>query len=182
MVFARSRRPTFCLTAISLALAVGLLAVAGWALPFGGGWAAVVPVMLAGVALAVTTRMIRRLRHWPPSRLGLFADRLVLLQGPVEMQAPWELVETASLAAGLDGAPGDWPELRLTDRLTVRLAQGQTIILRPAVFGLEPVACRDLVLRLRDDSSLRTRLPEFDSMLDLVSRPPRMGALIRPQL
>ena len=182
MVFARSRRPTYFLAAVSLALAVGLLAVAGWALALGSGWAAVLAVMLAGGALAGMTRMIRRLRHWPPSRLGLFADRLVLIQGQVEMQAPWELVETASLVAAAEGGPAEWPQLRLTDRLTVRLAQGRSISLRPAVFGLEPVACRDLVLRLRDEPSLRSRLPEFDSMLDLVSRPPRIGALIRPQL
>jgi hypothetical protein len=182
LVFARSRRPTYLLAAVSLALAVGLLALAGWALALGSGWASVLAAMLAGVALAVMTRMIRRLRHWPPSRLGLFADRLVLIQDQVEMQAPWELVETATLVATTEGAPAEWPELRLTDRLTVRLAQGRSITLRPAVFGLEPVACRDVVLRLRDDPSLRTRLPEFDSMLDLLSRPPRIGALIRPQL
>ncbi|MBJ7598865.1 hypothetical protein [Candidatus Nephthysia bennettiae] len=165
-----------------MAVAAGLLALAGWALVLGSGWAAVVVTMLAGVALAVTTRMIRRLRHWPPSRLGLFADRLVLIHGQVEMQAPWDLVETATLVSAADGSPAGWKALRLTDRLTVRLAQGRSISLRPAVFGLEPAACRDLVLRLRDDVYLRGRLPEFDSMLDLVSRPPRIGALIRPQL
>jgi hypothetical protein len=182
VVFARSRRPTFVLAAVSMAVAAGLLTLAGWALALGSGWAAVVVTMLAGVALAVMTRMIRRLRYWPPSRLGLFADRLVLIQGQVEMQAQWELVETATLVSVADGAPAGLAALRLTDRLTVRLAQGRSISLRPAVFGLEPAACRDLVLRLRDDVYLRERLPEFDSMLDLVSRPPRIGALIRPQL
>jgi hypothetical protein len=182
LVFARSRRPTFFLAAVSMAVAAGLLALAGWAVALGSGWAAVVAIMLAGVALAVMTRMIRRLRHWPPSRLGLFADRMVLIQGQVEMQAPWELVETATLVSTADGSPAGWAALRLTDRLTVRLAQGRSISLRPAVFGLEPAACRDLVLRLRDDVYLRGRLPEFDSMLDLVSRTPRIGALIRPQL
>jgi hypothetical protein len=181
VVFARSRRPTCFLAAISLAIAAALLAVAGWSLELGSGWAAVVAGMMAGVALAVMTRMARRLRHWPPSRLGLFADRMVLIQGQVEMQAPWELVETATLAA-TDNGGAEWPELRLTDRLTLRLAHGRTISLRPAVFGLEPVACRDLVLRLRDDTSLRRRLPEFDSMLDLVARPPRIGGPTRPQL
>jgi membrane protein implicated in regulation of membrane protease activity len=184
LVFARSRRPTFFLAAVSMAVAAGLLALSVWALVLGSGWAAVVATMIAGVALAVTTRMIRRLRHWPPSRLGLFADRLVVIQGQVEMQAPWELVETATLvSAAEEGAPAaGLTPLRLTDRLTVRLAQGRSISLRPAVFGVEPAACRDLVLRLRDDVYLRGRLPEFDSMLDLVSRPPRIGALIRPQL
>jgi hypothetical protein len=181
LVFARSRRPTCFLAALSLGLAAGLLALAGWTLELGSGWAAVVAAMMAGVALAVMTRMIRRLRHWPPSRLGLFADRMVLIQCQVEMQAPWELVETATLAS-TEGGDADWPELRLTDRLTLRLAHGRSISLRPAVFGLEPAACRDLVLRLRDDTSLRCRLPEFDSMLDLVARPPRIGGPTRPQL
>src|SRR2546425_8567825 len=113
--------------AIALARAAALLGGAAWLLVNGSGWAAMVASMLAGVALAVMTRMIRRLRHWPPSRLGLFADRMVLIQGLVEMQAPWELVETASLVATAEGAPADWPELRLTDRLTVRLAQGRSI-------------------------------------------------------
>lgn len=182
MVFARSRRPTYLLAAIALGMAVALLAAAGAFLAMGNGWAALIPAMLAGVALAVLTRMIRRLRHWPPSRLGLFADRLVLIQGPVEMQAPWELVETATLASSVDREGGGWADLRLSDRLTVRMAQGRSISLRPVVFGLEPAACRDVVLRLRDDAALRARLPEFDSMLDLVGRPLQTGDLIRPQL
>jgi hypothetical protein len=182
VVFARSRRPTYLLAAIALGVAVALLAAASSLLLLGSGWAAVIAAMLAGVALAVLTRMIRRLRHWPPSRLGLFADRLVLIQGPVEMQAPWELVETATLASSVEGEGSGWSELRLSDRLTVRLAQGRSISLRPVVFGLEPAACRDVVLRLRDDKTLRARLPEFDSMLDLVGRPLQTGELIRPQL
>jgi hypothetical protein len=170
------------LAAIALGVAVALLGAAGAFLVLGSGWTALIPAMLAGVALAVLTRMIRRLRHWPPSRLGLFADRLVLIQGPVEMQAPWELVETATLASSVDREGAGWSDLRLSDRLTVRMAQGRSITLRPVVFGLEPAACRDVVLRLRDDAALRARLPEFDSMLDLVGRPLQTGDLIRPQL
>jgi hypothetical protein len=156
--------------------------MAGWLLLLGSIGAGVIAAMLAAVALAVMTRMIRRLLHWPPSRLGIFADRLVLIQAELEMQAPWELVEGATLVSSADAAPTAWRELRLTDRLTVRLANGRSMTLRPVVFGLEPVACRDLVLSLRDDVSLRARLPEFDSMLDLVARPPQIGGLIRPKL
>src|SRR2546429_9982533 len=101
-------------------MAVALLAAAGAFLLLGNGWAALIPSMLAGVALAVVTRMIRRLRHWPPSRLGVFADRLVLVQGRVEMQAPWEMVATATLAAPQDAEVPGWSELRLTERLPVR--------------------------------------------------------------
>ena len=168
--------------AFALALAAALLGAGAWLVRHGGGWAALIAAMLAGVALAVLTRMIRRLRHWPPSRLGLFADRLVMVQGRLEMQAPWELVETATLASSVDREGGGWADLRLSDRLTVRMAQGRSISLRPVVFGLEPAACRDVVLRLRDDAALRARLPEFDSMLDLVGRPLQTGDLIRPQL
>ena len=180
MVFARSRRPTFLFAAIALALAAALLGGAAWLLVNGSGWAAMVASMLAGVALAVVARMIRRLRHWPPSRLGAFADRLVLVQGRVEMQAPWEMVETATLAAPKDAEVPGWSELRLTDLLRVRLRQGRTFSLRPAVFGLEASACRDLVLKLRDDPTLRAQFPEFDSMLDLETRPIHTGGLTGP--
>jgi hypothetical protein len=182
LVFARSRRPTYIFGAAALAVAAALLVAAVWLLELGNSWAAVPPAMLAGVALAVFFRMVRRLRHWPPSRLGLFADRLVLVQGPVEMQAPWDLVETATLAASPDAGGMSWTELKLSDRLTLKLRQGRSITLRPVVFGLDPAACRDVVLRLRDDAALRSRLPEFDSMLDLVARPLQTGDLIRPQL
>jgi hypothetical protein len=182
LVFARSRRPTYVFAAFALALAAALLGAGAWFVRHGSGWAALIAAMLAGVALAVLTRMIRRLRHWPPSRLGLFADRLVMVQGPVEMQAPWELVEWATLASAQDAEIPGWSELRLTDRLRVGLRQGRTFSLRPAVFGLEAEACRDLVLRLRDDPSLRARLPEFDSMLDLENRPPHTGGLTHSPL
>jgi hypothetical protein len=44
------------------------------------------------------------------------------------------------------------------------------------------VACRDLILRLRDDAKMRARLPEFDSALDLSERPVVTGELITPHL
>ena len=60
-----------------------------------------------------------------------------------------------------------WPEVRLTDRLTIRLRRARPLSFRPNAFGLEPVACRDLILELRDDPDRRLQLPEFDSELDL---------------
>jgi len=106
----------------------------------------------------------------------------VLVQGRTELQAQWDLVETVTLADQGDWAAARWPELSLTDRLTVRLRPARRFSFRPATFGVEPAACRDLVLRLRDERALRDRLPEFDSALDLMSRPLHMGELIRPEL
>jgi hypothetical protein len=39
-----------------------------------------------------------------------------------------------------------------------------------------------LILRLRDDSKLRARLPEFDSARDLAISPVVAGELIEPRL
>ena len=53
---------------------------------------------------------------------------------------------------------------------------------KPALFGLAPAACRDLILRLRDDDRLRARLPEFDSARDLTISPIVSGELIEPRI
>ena len=58
----------------------------------------------------------------------------------------------------------------------------QAVGFKPAQFGLHPVACRDLILRLRDDSRLRGRLPEFDSVRDLAVSEVMSGELIEPRL
>ena len=55
-------------------------------------------------------------------------------------------------------------------------------MLRPADFGLAPSGCRDLILKLRDELEVRSRLPEFDSALDLSERPVYAGELITPRL
>jgi hypothetical protein len=44
------------------------------------------------------------------------------------------------------------------------------------------MACRDLILKLRDDPKLRVRLPEFDSLRDLAISPVVAGELIEPRL
>ena len=182
MIFARSSRYTYVLGAVSLVLGGALYCAAGWLLWIGRGWTALLPWMLGTVALTVLARMVRRIRRWPLSRLGLFRDRLVLVQGPVELQAAWDMIDTATLARQGEWGAMEWPEVRLSDRLTVRMRPARSFSFRPATFGLEPAACRDLVLRLRDERPLRARLPEFDSALDLSRRPLQTGELIRPQL
>lgn len=182
MLFARSRRATYLLAAAAGLTAGVLFSAAGWLLLVDSPWSALPPAMLGVVALAVVARMARRIRRWPPSRLGFFRDRLVLVQGPIELQAAWDMVVGATLARQGETGSLEWPEISLTDRLTVRLEASRSFSFRPATFGLEPAACRDLVLRLRDDGQLRTRLPEFDSELDLSRRPLQTGDLIRPQL
>ena len=72
--------------------------------------------------------------------------------------------------------------LKLTDRLTVQFKSEAPLSFKPALFGLEPAACRDLILRLRDDPKLRARLPEFDSLRDLAISPVVAGELIEPRL
>lgn len=182
MIFARSNAPTVTFGATSLAVAVTLVAWAAALAVVGYRLASLVLGMLAAVALAVVVRTARRLRRWPISRLGLFRDRLVLVQGRMELQAAWDQVETATLADQGDWSAGRWPGLALTDRLTIWLRSARRFSFRPASFGLDPGACRDLVLRLRDEPALRLRLPEFDSILDLSTRPVQTGQLIHPQL
>jgi hypothetical protein len=138
----------------ALALAVGALGGAGL-----GAW--------AGWGLAT----------WPSGKLGLFRDRLVVIQGRHEMRAVWSLIETITLSE-----PAAWPNVRLTDRLTISFTNEPPLILKPARFGLDPPACRDLMIRLRDDSRLRARLPEFDSVRDLAISPVVAGELIEPRL
>jgi hypothetical protein len=78
--------------------------------------------------------------------------------------------------------PDSWPKVRMTDRLTLRFRNETPLSFKPARFGLEPAACRDLILRLRDDTRLRSRLPEFDSARDLTISPIVAGELIKPRL
>ena len=182
MVFVRSRRSTGLFAGAALGVMLVLAGSAGLLAAIHRLLAALVAAMLALVSGAVLLRTLIRLRRWPTARLGFFRDRLVLVQGRTELQAQWELVETVTLADQGDWSAGRWPEVRLTDRLTVRVQAGRRFSFRPATFGVEPAACRDLVLRLRDEPQLRDKLPEFDSILDLSSRPLHAGDLARPEL
>ncbi len=102
---------------------------------------------------------------------------MVVVQGRHEMRALWDLMESVTLSD-----PDSWPKVRVTDRLTIRIRNEPAFGLKPAHFGLEPAACRDLILRLRDDAGLRARLPEFDSARDLAIAPIVSGELIKPGL
>jgi hypothetical protein len=116
-----------------------------------------------------------RLLRWPPARLCLFRDRILVVRGRTATAALWDKVTVATLAVS-GPARGVLPEVKLGNRLTLVLeAPARPVTLRPADFGLEPVACRDLLLRLRDDPDARARLPEFDSALDLRGRPVTAG-------
>jgi hypothetical protein len=178
VIYVRSRRSVTTLGASGLLCAVvfGALAVGAAGLP--AGWVAAVVLGAAaagGVVMAGWAAL--RLRSWPPGRLGFFRDRLVVIQGRHELRAVWERVDTVTL-----GDPNAWPRVRITDRLTIRFRNEPPVSFKPALFGLEPAACRDLIVRLRDDERLRARLPEFDSVRDLAVSPIVVGELIEPRL
>jgi hypothetical protein len=138
--------------------------------------------MLAALPLAMLARALRALRRWPASVLGLFRDRVALVQNRTEVQAPWAHVAGATLADQSEWGSLRWPELRITERLTVRLRSGRTFSFRPRTYGLDPGACRDLFLRVRDDAEFRSGLPEFDSLLDMALRPLHAGLTPNPRL
>ena len=181
MVFARSNRSTARFGLAALAVALALTAAGAAALLRGDDPAALLLGLIAVVALAALARTALHLRRWPRGRLGFFRDRLALVQGRTELHARWEQLETVTRADQGDWAASHWPEITLTDRLTLRLRPNRRISFRPATFGVEPAACRDLMLRLRDDVALRRRLPEFHAD-DLDSMPLHAGELVRPDL
>lgn len=167
---------TLAVAGLASTLLFGALMVVSFMLPQAG---------VAGVALGagalgavgLAAWALLRLRAWPPGQLGFFRDRLLVIQGKHEMRAIWSAMESVTLSE-----PGTWPKVRLTDRLTIHLRNEPALAFKPALFGLEPVGCRDLILRLRDDAGLRSRLPEFDSLRDLAMSPVVAGELIEPRL
>ena len=176
MIYVRSRRSIVTLGGISfICLAVfGLVAVLATLLP--EGWVAAVPLGAGAVGAAVALMWAAiQLHSWPSSKLGFFRDRIVVVHGRHEMRAMWELMESVTLSD-----PDTWPKVRVTDSLTIRFRNEPPLGFKPAHFGLEPAACRDLILRLRDDDRLRARLPEFDSVRDLTVAPIVSGELIKP--
>ncbi|MGH7762816.1 MAG: hypothetical protein ACREOM_00150 [Candidatus Dormibacteraceae bacterium] len=174
----RSRRSILTLGAAGLACALVFGVVAAVAFEVRSSAIAGIPLLAGALcSAAVTVWEAIHLTRWPSGKLALFRDRLVVIQGRHEVRAVWALMETITLAE-----PSAWPDLRLTDRLTIHSRNEAPITFRPSTFGLEPVACRDLILRLRDDSKLRSRLPEFDSARDLAMAPVVAGELIEPRL
>jgi hypothetical protein len=178
MIYVRSRRPIVTLGASGLAFALLFALLAAGAARLPGGWVASIALAAGSIAAtAVTASAALKLRSWPLGRLGLFRDRIVIIQGRHEIRAVWNRMETVTLAD-----PGAWPDLHLTDRLTIQFRNEPPVGFKPAQFGLQPVACRDLILRLRDDAKLRGRLPEFDSVRDLAVTDVMAGELIEPRL
>jgi hypothetical protein len=178
LIYVRSRRSIVTLAALGLACALGFAALAAAAMALPTGWVAGLPLAagsLGGLLIAGWGGW--RLKTWPSGKLGFFRDRLVVILGRHEMRAVWASMETVTLSK-----PDSWPHVKLTDRLTLNLKNEPAISFKPAQFGLAPVACRDLILRLRDDSRLRARLPEFDSARDLAMSPVVAGELIEPRL
>jgi hypothetical protein len=178
LIYVRSHRSTVTLGIAGLAWAAvfGVLAVGAYRMPEGPLAALALAAGAAG-GVATAARAAFRLGSWPPGRLGLFRDRLLVIQGRHEMRALWSNMEAVTLSE-----PHAWPRVRLTDRLTIRLTNEQPLVLKPALFGLQPGACRDLILELRDNPKLRQRLPEFDSLRDLAISPVVAGELIEPRL
>jgi len=166
------------LGAVGLACALAFAALAAVAMELPSGWVAALALAagaLGGLVLGMWAGW--RLKTWPYGRLGFFRDRLVVILGRHEMRALWAAMETVTLSK-----PDSWPHVKLTDRLTINLKNEPALAFKPAQFGLAPAACRDLILRLRDDSRLRARLPEFDSARDLAISPVVAGELIEPRL
>ena len=162
--------------ALGWAAVFGVLAIAFFSLPQGA---------VAGVALALASvggtllavRAAVRMLSWPAARLCLFRDRLLVIEGRREMRALWTAIGAVTLSE-----PDSWPRVHITDRLTIQLRNESALVVRPQAFGLEPAACRDLIVRLRDEPKLRARLPEFDSVRDLSISPVVAGELIEPRL
>jgi hypothetical protein len=167
---------TFGIAALAWAALFAALAAGAFQLPEGA---------VAGVALALGSiggavfagHSAFQLLSWPPARLCLFRDRLLVIDGRREMRAVWTAIGAVTLSE-----PNSWPHVRITDRLTIQLRNESPLRIKPAAFGLEPGACRDLIVRLRDEPKLRARLPEFDSIRDLAISPVVAGELTKPLL
>jgi hypothetical protein len=176
LIYVRSRRPLLTVGACALASAAvfGILGWIAWDLP--ASIAAMALWGACGAALVAAAWAAIALRAWPTGKLAFFRDRLVVVQRRHEMCALWEQIEAITLA---DVAT--WPEMKLTDRLTVTCRWSAPMRFKPADFGLDSAGCRDLLVRLRDERELRERLPEFDSEKDLEATPLVAGEAAEPR-
>jgi hypothetical protein len=167
---------TFGVAALAWTAAFAALAVAAFNVPEGA--VAGVAFVLGSICGAVlAARAAFQLLRWPPARLCLFRDRILVIHGRHEMRAVWTAMGAVTLSE-----PDSWPQVTVTDRLTIQLKDEAPVVLRPAAFGLQPGACRDLLVRLRDEPRLRARLPEFDSIRDVALSPVVAGELIEPRI
>lgn len=167
---------TLGIAGLGWALVFGILALAASRLPNAQPAAIALVVGAFGgaaVALWAGYQMLGR----PRARLCFFRDRLLVIEGRHEMRAVWSAMGAVTLTE-----PQSWPDVKVTDRLTIQLRNEPALRLKPAVFGLQPAACRDLIVSLRDEPKLRARLPEFDSIRDLAISPVVAGELIDPRL
>jgi len=173
----RSRRPivTIAASALACTIAFGALALGAFQLPAGSVAAVALGAGAAGAA-GVAIWAAVRLRRWPAGKLAFFRDRMLVIQDRHEIRALWERMDSITLAD-----PGSWPEIKMTDQVTISFRNEPPIRFNPARFGLEATSCRDLILRLRDDASLRERLPEFDSARDLAASPVVAGERFEPR-
>lgn len=172
----RSRRPIVTVAGVALACAVVFAALAAGALQLAAGAVAAVALGVgAGGALGVAAWSGWRLRRWPDGKLALFRDRLLVIHDRHEIRALWDLMSTVTLAD-----PAAWPDYRITDRITITFRNEPPVRFRPARFGLDSSACRDMILRLRDEPELRQKLPEFDSARDLAASPVVAGERFEP--
>jgi hypothetical protein len=178
LIYVRSRRSivTWAVAGTVWAAVFAALAELAFRLPQGSLAGIVLAAGSAGGLVALVWSALR-LRAWPRGKLGIFRDRLLVIESKHEMGAIWTRMESLTLSE-----PNSWPNVRLTDRLTIQLKNEPPLSFKPALFGLEPAACRDLLLSLRDDPTLRARLPEFDSLRDLAVSPIVAGELIEPRL
>lgn len=167
---------------LSLAVAAVVVAALGVLLLVDGQGAGVLLLVLAFLPLPLALEQCLRARHLAGSRLGLFRDRLVLLMDHREREVIWGEIETAMLGDTSEWAMLTWPRVSLTGRLTLRRLDGSTVRFRPVEVGLAPVACRDLVIQLRDEAASRGRLPAYDPAIPLARRTARSGEQLQPHL
>lgn len=139
-------------------------------------------VILALVPLPLAAEECIRARHLARFRIGLFRDCLVILADFGERRVGWSDLETALLGDTSEWAAIAWPRVVLSGRLTLRRFDGSSVRFRPEEVGLAAIACRDLVLRLRDDESSRLLLPVYDPGIPLGRRPTRWGERLQPVL
>ena len=176
MIYVRSRRPILTIggLAVTFALVFAGLAAGALQLPAGAVAAVALGCGAAG-ACVVAVWTARRLKRWPDGKLAFFRDRLLVIHDRHEIRALWESMATVTLAD-----PGSWPDFKMTDRVTITFRNEPPVRFKPAHFGLDTVACRDMILRLRDELELRQRLPEFDSARDLAASPVVAGERFEP--